>query len=133
MNKNYTFLCKSVNMQHVSLLTMILGPKGCVLIDTLESIEAAQSALFAFQQKVKNQPIEAIILTHFHADHTQGLEAFTKVFPDARIYAHETLKGYFQQLLNTRVQATLKRGTHQFGTSLGQNEHENSGIGYKLK
>ena len=99
----------------------------------MESLEAAFDALTAFKEIIKEKPIEAIILTHFHADHTQGLDVFTEAYPKARIYAHETLEDYFQQLLNVRVKTTYKRGTFQFGTSLNDNEHENSGIGYKLK
>ena len=79
------------------------------------------------------RPVDGIILTHFHADHTQGLDVFTEAYPNAQIYAHETLEDYFQQLLNVRVRTTMKRGTFQFGTALNDAEHENSGIGYKLK
>ena len=47
------------------------GDDGCVLIDTLESIEAAQELLFELRKNVTQKGIVAIILTHFHADHTQ--------------------------------------------------------------
>ena len=107
--------------------------KGCILIDTLESLEAAFDALSALKEIIKEKTIECIILTHFHADHTQGLNVFTEAYPNAKIYAHETLEVYFKQLLNVRVKTTMKRGTFQFGTALGDVEHENSGIGYKLK
>ena len=46
------------------------GEQSCVLIDTLESHEAAQEALEAIKKVVNDKPIDAIILTHFHADHT---------------------------------------------------------------
>ena len=107
--------------------------KGCILIDTLESLEAAFDALSALKEIIKEKTIECIILTHFHADHTQGLNVFTEAYPNAKIYAHETLEVYFKQLLNVRVKTTMKRGTFQFGTALNDVEHENSGIGYKLK
>ena len=99
-------------------------------------------------------PIVAIILTHFHADHTFGLETFTKVkpknklifpcftfkmafllkaYPEAKVYAHDTLEEKFQQLLNVRQKITFRRAAFQFGTHLDNNDHENSGIGYRLK
>ena len=41
-----------------------------MLIDTLEGHEAAQEALADIKKVIKDKPIVAIILTHFHADHT---------------------------------------------------------------
>ena len=46
------------------------GDEGCVLIDTMEGQEAAQEALDGIKKVIKDKPIDAIILTHFHADHT---------------------------------------------------------------
>ena len=46
------------------------GDQSCVLIDTLESHEAAQEALVDIKKVINDKPIDAIILTHFHADHT---------------------------------------------------------------
>ena len=112
---------------------LIEGLNSCVILDAMECHEAADDVLEAFKKVIKDKPIEAIILTHFHADHTYGIDVFTKAFPEAKIYAHETLRGYFQQLLNVRSQITQKRAVFQFGTELGRGEHENSGIGLKLK
>ena len=112
---------------------VIEGQDSCVLIDTMEGQEAAKNALEALKKVIKSKPIEAIILTHFHADHTYGLDVFTKAYPEAKVFAHDTLKFYFQQLLNVRSQITSKRAAFQFGTQLDDEEHENSGIGIKLK
>lgn len=112
---------------------VIEGDDGCVLIDTLESNEAAEEALQALKKVIKDKPIVAIILTHFHADHTYGLETWAQAYPGARVYAHKTLEGYFRQLLNVRNKITQKRAVFQFGTHLDDEEHENSGIGIKLK
>lgn len=111
---------------------LIEGEFSCVLIDTLESIEASKIVKEDFAKKVGEKPIEAIILTHFHADHSYGLDTFTKDNPNVPIYAHETFFHYFQQLLNVRMPITFLRATHQFGTVLDDKEHENSGIGIKL-
>ena len=112
---------------------LIEGPNSCVILDAMECHEAANDVLEAFKKVIKDKPIEAIILTHFHADHTYGIDVFTNAFPEAKIYSHESLRGYFQQLLNVRSQITQKRAVFQFGTELGRGEHENSGIGLKLR
>ena len=66
------------------------GDQSCVLIDTLESHEAAQEALVDIKKVINDKPIDAIILTHFHADHTgeffdhklcsRGLTSNMKIF-----------------------------------------------------
>jgi alkyl sulfatase BDS1-like metallo-beta-lactamase superfamily hydrolase len=38
------------------------GEESCILIDTLESFEAAEEVKKAFQEKVPDKPIVAIIL-----------------------------------------------------------------------
>ena len=65
-------------------LFTIAGEESCIVIDTLESIEAAEDVIQAFKEKVPNKPIVAIILTHFHADHANGIDAFLKIYPNLR-------------------------------------------------
>ena len=62
-----------------------------------------------------------------------GFDYFAEAYPDAKVYAHKTLQGYMQQLLNVRNKITQKRAVFQFGTELSDKEHENSGIGIRLK
>ena len=112
---------------------LIEGANSCVLIDTLESHEAAEDVLQNLQKIIKDKPIEAIIFTHFHPDHTSGYEIFAQAYPNAKVYGHETLKEYLRQLLNVRVPTTHKRGAFQFGPFLKKPEHENSGIGHELR
>ena len=112
---------------------LIEGEKGCVMIDAMESNESARDVLEAFDSITDKKPVEAIILTHFHADHTHGLGPIQKKFPGAKVFAHDTLSYYFQQLLNVRSQITHKRAAFQFGNYLDEEEHENSGIGIRLR
>ena len=109
------------------------GEKGCVLIDTMESNETAEVVLEALKSVIKEKPIEAIILTHFHPDHTLGLDVFLAEYPGARIFAHETLFACFQGMFNVSLKITSNRGAYQFGTRLAEKDRERSGIGVKLK
>ena len=54
---------------------MIEGEEGVIIIDTMESPEAAREVLAEFR-RITAKPIVAIILTHFHADHVNGMEVF---------------------------------------------------------
>ena len=57
-----------------------------------------------------------------------GFDYFAEAYPDAKVYAHKTLQGYMQQLLNVRNKITQKRAVFQFGTELSDKEHENSDL-----
>ena len=109
------------------------GDNSCILIDTMESNETAVLVLEALKVVIKDKPIEAIILTHFHPDHTLGLDSFLEAYPTARIFAHETLFTCFQGMFNVSLKVTTNRGAYQFGTRLSRKDQENAGIGPRLK
>ena len=50
---------------------LLEGDDGVVIVDTMESAEAAVPVKAAFN-KITSKPVKAIIYTHFHSDHTQG-------------------------------------------------------------
>ena len=50
---------------------LLEGPKGLVIVDTTESIDAAREILQHFRN-ISSKPIRAIIYTHNHADHCRG-------------------------------------------------------------
>jgi len=113
---------------------LIEGEEGCVLIDALESVEAADEAVATFRPILDRKPIKTIIITHFHTDHSYGIEAFVRGREgEVKIYAHDTYDHHLQELSNVRVLATFKRSMRQFGALLKKGEHENSGIGPCLK
>lgn len=56
---------------------MIVGDDGIVIIDTTESIGAAENVLAEFR-KISNLPITTIIYTHSHRDHVSGANVFAK-------------------------------------------------------
>ena len=113
---------------------LIEGEDGCVLIDALESVEAADEMVATFRPILDRKPIKAIVITHFHTDHSFGIEAFIRGREgEVKIYAHDTYDKHCEELVNVRAMATFKRSMRQFGTLLKKGEHENSGIGPCLK
>ena len=70
---------------------------------------------------------------YFFYNFLGGFDYFAAAYPEAKVYAHKSLQGYMQQLLNVRNKITQKRAVFQFGTELSDKEHENSGIGIRLK
>jgi len=56
---------------------MIEGVDGLIIVDTMESCEAAEDVLTEFR-KISDKPVKAIIYTHNHADHIFGAEVFAR-------------------------------------------------------
>ncbi len=63
------------NEGFISNATVIITPKGIVIVDALSSPSLARLMLQKIRQ-VSKQPIVKIITTHYHADHIYGLQIF---------------------------------------------------------
>ncbi len=107
---------------------MIEGDDGVIIVDVPGSPASAEEVKVAFVE-ITNKPVEAIIYTHGHPDHTGGATAFVKNgCPE--IYAHElvnrSVRNDIQQILNFRA-------VRQFGLSLPSEKFLNAGIGPWMK
>ena len=114
---------------------MIEGEDGIIIIDTMESPEAAKEVLGEFR-KITKKPIVGIILTHFHADHVNGIGVFLDDVEDTEnleIIAHDSLPHFLSLVFNVRSSVTFKRAVSQFGTEIPPDVLKNAGIGLNLK
>lgn len=73
---------------------MIEGSDGIVIVDVGEDIDSARE-VHKELRKISGKPVRAIVYTHFHPDHINGVKAFTSVDDVAsgavKIIAHESL------------------------------------------
>lgn len=112
---------------------LLEGRDGAVVVDTMESMEAAAEVLAAFRE-VTALPIRALIYTHNHTDHVFGSAAFVE--PGAaspRVYAHETTEYYIDRIANVIRPAIYRRSMRMFGNYLPDGAVLNCGIGPFLK
>jgi alkyl sulfatase BDS1-like metallo-beta-lactamase superfamily hydrolase len=65
---------------------MIITEQGLVIIDSTESIDAAEKILKEFR-KITDKPIRYLIYTHGHLDHVQGASVFVKDSPNLKVIA----------------------------------------------
>jgi len=112
-------------------VVLLEGDDGIVLIDTLESADAAK-ILKAELEQVTQKPLKAIILTHNHTDHIFGAGVFAEgQKPD--IYAHETTSALIDNISSVLRPVISTRSMRQFGVFLPEEDQINAGIGKRLE
>jgi glyoxylase-like metal-dependent hydrolase (beta-lactamase superfamily II) len=84
-------LGSSANRNFISNAGFVITPQGVVVIDALGSPALAEELIAAIRQ-VTEKPIRHVIVTHYHADHIYGLQAFKAA--GASIIAHRAGQDY---------------------------------------
>jgi glyoxylase-like metal-dependent hydrolase (beta-lactamase superfamily II) len=79
------------NRNFISNAAFVVTPAGVVVIDALGSPPLAQELIQAIG-RITSQPIRHLIVTHYHADHVYGLQAFQAA--GATITAHRSGQAY---------------------------------------
>ena len=94
----------SANRNFISNAAFVVTDEGVVVIDALGSPALAQD-LIAEIARVTPQPIRYVIVTHYHADHIYGLQAFKDI--GATITAHRDAQAYLHSdTARLRLQAS---------------------------
>jgi len=112
---------------------LIEGPDSLIIIDVLESNEAAQVLKSDFS-KISRKPIKALIYTHNHTDHTSGAAGMVASPLGIDVYAHASTAALMDQQVNLLREATTRRAMRMFGNYLTDRPdlHVNCGIGSRL-
>ncbi len=106
---------------------LIEGEKTNIIIDTTGSEETATEVKDIFDA-INSNPVETIIYTHNHADHTYGATVFAEGSnPD--IYAHSTTEIYLSRVIGILRPIISSRSNRMFGNALPKEQVENNGIG----
>lgn len=92
------------NQNFISNAGFVVTPAGVVVIDALGSPALAQRLLAEIRRHTA-QPVTHVILTHYHADHIYGLQAFKAA--GAKIVAHQRAREYLNSdTARLRLQAS---------------------------
>jgi alkyl sulfatase BDS1-like metallo-beta-lactamase superfamily hydrolase len=110
---------------------LLEGDDGVVIVDTMESAEAAVPVKAAFN-KITSKPVKAIIYTHFHSDHIQGA-AVMAGDDNPAVYSHEKTLYYLKRIASVTRETTYRRAMRQFGSLLPEGGVLNCGIGPRLE
>lgn len=114
---------------------VIDAPEGLIMVDTLETIRAAEGLLpWIDELRAKTgKDITDIIFTHNHADHVFGAGVFLRGQETTpRIWAHEATEARVHEIINILAPVTFRRAMRMFGVYLPDENFENNGIGPRL-
>ena len=109
----------------ISSVSMIVGDEGLILIDT-GAQEHDAAAIWTEFQKISDKPIKAVIYTHFHNDHVNGVGAF--VSPEqvesgeVKVYAHRDLMKFVAGIGGYLAPLMGRRASYQFGAALPRDD-----------
>ena len=81
----------SANQNFISNAGFVVTEQGVVVVDALGSPALAKRLLEQIRS-ITPQPVKLVIVTHYHADHIYGLQAFKAA--GARIVAHQAARDY---------------------------------------
>ena len=110
----------------VSPVSMIVGTNGIVIVDTGVDLESAREIRADFLL-IANKPVEAIVFTHGHGDHTHGASAFLDS-PDVQIWAREGFGHEQHSLEQAGILIQKRRGARQAGFALSPEQRINNGV-----
>ncbi len=111
------------------------APGGLILIDTLESIRAAEGLLPWIDglRAETGKDITDIVYTHNHPDHVFGAGVFLRGQPGVpRIWAQAGTEARVHEIINVLSPVTFRRAMRMFGVYLPDDSFDNNGIGPRL-
>lgn len=82
----WAFVEPRFQVQPIGNVTLIDQSDGLVLVDTGGSPGSARR-IVAEIRRLSAKPVKAVIVTHWHGDHPQGLSEILKAWPNARTIA----------------------------------------------
>jgi alkyl sulfatase BDS1-like metallo-beta-lactamase superfamily hydrolase len=106
---------------------LLEGDDGLVIVDTMETREAAEKVRAEFR-RISSKPVKAIIYTHSHPDHIGGAAAFADE-PGVMVIAQDEVAANMDKIASQLQPVITRRSLRMYGTLLPQGERVNIGIG----
>ena len=116
----------------LSVMTIIEGQSGWIIIDPLTNVETAKAALKLANGALGERPVSALLYTHSHADHFGGAKG---ILPDGAGDVPVIAPQHFsEEAVSENVLAgnhMTRRATLMFGSTLPRSTtgHVSSGLG----
>ncbi len=116
-----------------SSMTLVKGDTGWIVIDPLSSVETARAAMALVNTSLGTYPVKAVIYSHPHTDHYQGVKGVTtsEAVRDGRV-AIIAPEHFMEYAISENVyagNAMQRRAVYQFGLLLPRDEKGLADIG----
>lgn len=102
----WTFAEPRFQVQPIGNVTLIEQTDGLVLVDSGGSPGSARR-IVAEIRRLSRKPVKAVIITHWHGDHPQGLSEILKAWPGARTIATKATRGHLGDRKTMNTPATF--------------------------
>jgi alkyl sulfatase BDS1-like metallo-beta-lactamase superfamily hydrolase len=117
----------------VTSMSLIKGDTGWIVIDPMTSVEAAIAAMELVNKTLGDFPVKAVIYSHPHADHYQGVKGVvTEEEVDAGDVQIIAPEHFMEHALSENVyvgNAMQRRANYQYGIQLPKDAKGNVDIG----
>ncbi|MDD1729448.1 MAG: MBL fold metallo-hydrolase [Methanospirillum sp.] len=117
----------------VTSMTLIKGDTGWIVVDPMITVETAKAAMELVNKTLGDFPVKAVIYSHPHVDHYQGVKGVTtQEDVDAGKVEIIAPEHFMEHALSENVyagNAMFRRATYQYGTQLPKDAKGNVDIG----
>ena len=115
--RTHTFI--GYNIANVSIIE---APDGLILVDGMAQENHARQALADIQTRFPGQAIKAVVYTHFHNDHVNGIEGFIDAAEveagRIEVWAHQDLMHFVTEVSAGTGPIMGRRAGYTFGAGL---------------
>jgi len=106
----------------ITAMSLVKGDTGWIIIDPMVAVETARAAMALVNRTLGNYPVKAVVYSHPHADHYQGVKG---VINDVEVAADDVEiiapRGFMEHAVSENVYAGTamqRRAAYMYGTSL---------------
>ncbi|WP_088072084.1 alkyl/aryl-sulfatase [Gottfriedia luciferensis] len=115
-----------VRGQDISVLTIVEGKTGLIVLDTLSSVETAKAAMELYYAHRPKKPVSAIVISHSHADHFGGVKGIIQYAANPKnvqiiVPTNFTKEVFSENVLLGNIMS--RRAGYMFGSLLPINKH----------
>ena len=107
---------------NVANVSVIEAPEGLILVDGMAQENSAREAAADIAERFPGQPIRAVVYTHFHNDHVNGIEGFISqqqvASGEVEIWAHADLMHFVTEVSAGMGPIMGRRAAYTFGAAL---------------
>lgn len=114
-----------VRGQDLSVMTIVEGKTGLIVLDTLSTVETAKAAMELYFAHRPKQPVSAIVISHSHADHFGGIKGVAQYATDPTKVPIIVPREFGKEALSENVllgNIMSRRAGYMFGNLLPANE-----------